>query len=719
MRVWLCIGLVLWISLASATGIGYAFSGGGARGFAHIGILKVLEEQGLRPDYISGTSIGAVIGALYAMGHTAAEIESLAVSVNWQELLNDKHIRRDVYLGQKRWPEYGNVVFELNDKWMPQLPTSVYRINDINLELFRLFASASDFDDFSRLPIPFRCVSTDLLTGEARVFNSGSLVQALRSSMSIPSLMQPFELEDNLYIDGGIAQNLPVAPLYEMGADRVIGLKVNSALRSKEQLSNLIAVLDQTINIGMTRNLEQQIDDCSLILEPNLPEFSASDFRKIPQLIAIGEAYAREHLDQILAFMEEYQITPSPAIERLEPVRSFRINTIVVHGNTNLSAIKVKEYMGIKEGRRYNTDDLVQACRTAWNSQFFRSLYPVLLPDNQSRSTYTLHVYVQELERKHLIINTSYNSEVKLNASTTVVLNNMLLKNSKLMAELKLGGQNELNLDYVKNFGERWGIYYRIFPYINEKTLYIYDDDHVRTNSVKSLEYGATSGLGLFTKQNVITEFFLYHSHTSLYRGISETAMPPRNYHVSGFGLKAYYESLDDYVFPSSGLRIMLKTNFSRDAELSDYIYSNLRAKLEAYIPITNRVSVLASLDRGTYFNSAPEDKFDPFVLGGAEGFMGYSRYAISAPHYYTYQAGITTKPLRNVYLDLGIQYLGYNDNEIWGLEHDTEFCTYLSLGYRTVVAPLKLHLALNERKRLNTMLSIGFDYDLFKFSRK
>ena len=152
MRVWLCIGLVLWISLASATGIGYAFSGGGARGFAHIGILKVLEEQGLRPDYISGTSIGAVIGALYAMGHTAAEIESLAVSVNWQELLNDKHIRRDVYLGQKRWPEYGNVVFELNDKWMPQLPTSVYRINDINLELFRLFASASDFDDFSRLP---------------------------------------------------------------------------------------------------------------------------------------------------------------------------------------------------------------------------------------------------------------------------------------------------------------------------------------------------------------------------------------------------------------------------------------------------------------------------------------------------------------------------------------------------------------------------------------
>ncbi|HNQ43742.1 MAG TPA: patatin-like phospholipase family protein, partial [Candidatus Cloacimonadota bacterium] len=602
---WLCLGLALWGSMAFASGIGYAFSGGGARGFAHIGILKVLEEQGLRPDYISGTSIGAIIGALYAMGFSAAEIETISTSADWSILLGNNHSRGNLYIGQKRWPEYGNVVFELNDKWIPQLPSSIYRINNINLELFRLFASASDTDDFARLSVPFRCVSTNLLTGQATVFSEGSLVQALRSSVSIPSLMQPFALEDTLYIDGGIAQNLPITPLREMGADVIIGLKVNSALRTKARLNNLIDVLDQTINIGMTRNLDEHLEDCALLLEPHLPEVSAADFQNVAGIIAMGEAYAREHLDEIQSFIRDYHPQIGKQLQRLEPVNSFRLESIVVHGNTYLSAAKVIEYMGLEVGKRYDTEEIVAACLSAWNSQFFSSLYPVLKPIDASRKRFILHVYVQELERKHLIVNTSYDNEVKLNASMVLVLNNLLLKNSKLLAELKLGGQNELNIDYVKNFGERWGVYYRIFPYINEKTLYAYDEDYARINSVKSLEWGATTGVGLFTRQNIIAEFFLYHSKTSLYRGISETAMPPRNYSVSGIGLKSYHESLDDFTFPSRGIRALVKTNFARDENLSDYVYSSLRAKLEAYIPVHKSFSILTAIDRGTYFNSA------------------------------------------------------------------------------------------------------------------
>ncbi len=712
----LSILLFLCLSL-QAEKLGYAFSGGGARGFAHIGVLKVLEEEGLRPDYISGSSIGAIIGALYAMGYNAAEIEELCLNLDWEDLTRDIHQRRELYIGQKRWLPYGNVEFELNDNWIPQLPSSVFVGNRINLELFRLTAAASQATDFDHLPIPFACNATNLITGQPKVFRQGSLMQALRASMSIPSLVKPFEINDEIYIDGGVSQNLPIDILHKLGADKVIGIKVNSTLREKDNLNNLIEILDQTINIGITRNLNEHLDDCDLLIEPDLTGLQGTDYSKLREIIDAGESSARAQLIQIRALKQklinESNTLPNGFDKKLN---KFRIAEIEICGNNHISPEKVREYLELTRNHVYTTDELYQACNNAWNSQVFSTIYPELRlgPDG----SYDLCIHVKEKDRKTLALNLSYNSDDKLNAGMVLSLNNYFLKNSRLLAELKLGGKNELNADYVKNFGEQWGAYYRIFSYVNEKTIYNYEDHH-RVSSTRSLDWGVTSGTGIFAKDLMIAELFLYGGQTRLYRDISSEQGIPLWSKNSGFGLKAYHESLDDYLFPSQGLRIINKFNFARSAEVSDFIYNSYRGKAEMYLPIIEKLSLEMGIDYGSYFNRRKNTEIDPFVIGGTEGFLGYSRYEISAPHYQIVTAAISSQPVKNGWLSLGTQALRYSDSDVWGIQKDWEYCAYAGIGIKGKVLPTKLLISVNEAGRINSLLSVGYELDIFNFSRK
>jgi len=717
-RLLILVATILAALSLHAEKLGYALSGGGARGFAHIGVLKVLEEEGLKPDFITGSSIGAIIGALYSMGHSAAEIEEICLKIDWDYLTIDVHSRKELYIGQKRWSPYGNAIFELSDAWVPRLPSSVYVGNRINLELFRLFAAAAQVNSFDSLPIPFACNATNLISGAAATFTKGSLMQALRASMSIPSLVQPFMIGDDIYIDGGVSQNLPGYLLHELGAEKVIGLKVNSTLRSRDNLNNLIEVLDQTINIGITRNLNEHLEYFDIIIEPNLNTFTATDFDKIKDIIDIGERSTREQIQRIREFKS--QLTPqekhSTGTTFNKNLSLFYISSVEVSGNKYLSQAKIQEYTSLYSGKMYHVNDIYTGCIKAWNSQAFNTIYPVLERINGNK--YKLVIHVQERERRQLGINMSYNSEEKLSAGAILSLNNCLLKNSKLMAEVKLGGRNELNIDYVKNYGEEWGAYYRLFPYVNEKTLYTYKDHH-KTNSVRSLEWGMTSGLGVFAKDLAIAELFLYSSRTKMYEKISEAPSIPQESTVSGFGVKAYHEALDDYYFPTRGTRVLSKFNFSRYKELSDDIYSCGQLKAELYVPIRDWLSFGYSADYGTYFGSDTEMKFNPFIIGGAEGFMGYSRYELSAPYYQIITSGLTFMPYGKWVLNAGIQAISYSETELWGKERDWEYCGYGGIGFKSKIMPVRLKIAVNEAGNWNSLLSVGYDTDIFKFSRR
>lgn len=719
MKKALLIALIsLFICPIFARGIGYALSGGGARGFAHVGILKVLEEEGIKPDFIAGTSLGALIGAYYALGYNAAEVESIVVNTDWSVLTKDRHDRESLYIGQKRWAPYGNLVFEIEDGLKPLLPSSVLKVNNVNLSLFQYLAFASQEQDFDNYPIPFRCVATDIETGEARQFSEGSLVQAIRASISVPSLLMPFKIGDHTYIDGGISQNMPIKCVMDMGADFIVGSKVNSSLKSQYELQNIVDILDQTINIGMTRNLSQDLENCDLLLEPNLQNISSSEFKNISEIIKIGEDYARENIEMIRSAFNGYlQDHKQSHSQKLPPINHFKISKINVIDNNHISPSKIREYLGLQTDTEYNTNQILKACIGLWDSQYFHVVYPDLTPDGEGG--YQLSIYVQERKMKQVAINNSYNEQDKLMASFILMIDNELLKNSKLMLQLGLGGRNELNIDYVKNFGELWGVYYRIFSYVNEKLLYAYDNDFHQTDSFKSLEYGGTTGVGLFTKHHAILELFLYHANTGIYHNTSGTYLPPRHFMHSGFGIKGYHESLDDLVFPKSGLRMIGKMNFARQTSLSDYIYSNVRGKIDAYYPVNSALSTHVGLSFGSYLDSVNKDKFDPYAIGGMDGFKGYSRYAVSSPHYYTSTLSISANPYSNLFVDLGVQGLKKGSSNLFEGDIYDEYCLFAGIGMRSDYFPVRAYIALNENRKFNTMFSLGYDFDIFEFSRK
>lgn len=710
--------LLLALTALGAKGLGYTFSGGGARGYAQIGILKVLEENGIYPDYITGTSIGAVIGGLYALGYSATEIDSLMAEINVTQLLDDNYQRGDLYIGQKRWAPYGNLTLDLDKQGMPHLPPSIYSGNKLNLEFARLFLPASAYQDFSSLPIPFACVATDLLTGEPKVFSKGSLMQAVRASISVPSLMKPFQFEGSSYIDGGISQNMPVSTLRDLGADTVIGLKANSTLRSKKQLVDLVDVIDQTINIGIIRNLNASRDDCELLLEPDLQEYSSTDFADYAQIVALGEACARARLPEIIALRDSllaqgYTFQPAPRAP--SPAR-LRINSIESVGREHISSLKVRDYLGLEARRSYTPEEIFEACKEAWNSQLFRVLYPVLEPEGNG---YKLIIHTEERERGHLILNSSYTTEEDLNVGAILSLENIVLKNSRLQAGFTLGGRTEVTLDYVKNFGEFWGSYFRIFPYLSEQRFYLYDAEGFTTSSIKSLEFGITPGVGVFARKIAIAEAFFYTYRTKLYRDVSPVPPIDRLYLISGVGLKAYHESLDDYIFPRRGMRAYGKFNFARWSSLSDQVYTRFTGDLDLYSQINSLASLRLGLNHGTYFGSEQESAVDPFYFSGSHAYRGYQRYAISSPQYSVCTFGLVLNPRRNIFLETGIQGLNLSKEELWYRNQNIEWSAYAEIGIRTLIAPIRFIAALREHGRPNLYLNVGFDYDTFWFSRK
>lgn len=710
--------LLLGISRLNAhPPIGYVFSGGGARAYAHVGVLKVLEANGIQPDLITGTSMGAVVGALYAMGYNASQIEEILISNAWQDMLDDSFHRKDLDIGQKRWAPYGTLNLEMESNLEPKLPSGVWVGNNLNLELAKVFAVAGGGRNFDQLPIPFGCVATDLLSGEPVVFREGSLMQAVRASLSIPSIIQPFQYDGRLFIDGGVSQNLPIKEAKEMGAIHTVAIKTNSSLRTRQELKNLIQVLDQTINIGMTRNVHTSLDECDLLLEPNLQEYRSTDYHLAAQIIAAGEEYALAQLDAIQSFKDSLgmdgnkQERPAQApFTEKQPLGSLSII-----GNENLSSAKIKEYLDLGLKNPYSAEEIVEACRKAWNSQLFLTIYPVM--DSQD-GVWHVNIHVKERTRQQLSIILNYTSEEGINAGAIFKLNNILLSNSVFQSAFTLGGKSEYNVDYVKNFGNLWGSYFRIFHNYSMHRRYYYDSDFSKIASVKAAELGINGGVGIFASKLVNAEAFLYSFRTKLYRDISEVAEIDSLYTISGAGFKAYHESLDDYYFPMTGLRSSLKFNLARSSQVSDYLYSKVYSSSQLYEPIYDWLSLKLGLEIGSWFGRQ-QINIDPFYLGGSSGYMGYQKYEVSSPVYKIYELGMVAKPRRNLFVTMGLQGLDIDDIDDWSDYKNIIWSFYAGVGFRSGIGPLRLAMAVREGGQLNYYLNLGYDLDVFHFSRR
>ena len=289
-------------------------SGGGARGIAHVGVLKVLEDMHVPVDAIAGTSMGAVVGGLYASGLSAREIEKIMTSLNWQDAFRDRPPREDLTLRRKQEDQSFLVKFPLGVRGgRILLPKGLIEGQSLNELLRRLTLPVVRITSFDDLPTRFRAVATDLESGEPVVLDSGDLTSAMRASMSAPGIFAPVEREGRLLVDGGIADNVPVDIARRMGVDVLIVVDVAAPLLGRDKLDDVSSISNQMLAILIRRNGEQQLATLGpkdVLIAPPLGDASSFDFGAVGRVIGAGEAAARADapaLRQLAVSDEEMQ----------------------------------------------------------------------------------------------------------------------------------------------------------------------------------------------------------------------------------------------------------------------------------------------------------------------------------------------------------------------------------------------------------------------------
>lgn len=347
--------------------VGLVLSGGGARGFAHVGVLKALEAARVPVDLIVGTSMGAIVGGLYASGMTADELEREILAVNWGDLFDRREPRQ--LLSQRRKEED----FELSPVLMLGfrdgnfvLPTGAVSTRSLEMLLRRYTLSTRHLATFDGLPTPFRAVATDMETGKAVVLDQGDLAAALRASMSVPGVFSPLAVDGRILGDGGLVNNLPVDVARRMGADVVIAVNIGTPLAGRETLGSVVGITTQMVNILTEQNVQASIATLTpndLLLTPPLGQLTSSDFGRAPELVKIGNDYAKTVGDALARFSadalrHERWVAAREAQEKANTGRIGTVASVTFEGVNDIRAERLATALDTSEGQRLDVPKL-------------------------------------------------------------------------------------------------------------------------------------------------------------------------------------------------------------------------------------------------------------------------------------------------------------------------------------------------------------------------
>ncbi len=295
---------ILLVNVAQARPkVGLVLGGGGAKGAAHIGILKVLEKNNIAIDYIVGTSIGSYIGALYALGYNADEIEIIMLNTQWEKGFSDFIPRENLQFSDKELRDDYNITFRLGYSASEFKVPGGLLLGQSALQLLKLSTDTfGEFSSFDELPIPYRAVATDIATSEVVVLSSGSLSQAIKASSTVPGIVEPTKIDGKLLVDGAIVNNMPVNIVKKMGADIVIAVDIGSPLVAQEDLKSTVDVLNQLstiLTINTTNQQKQLLTENDLLIRPEIDELSTTNFSIMSDALVLGEQAALENIEQI------------------------------------------------------------------------------------------------------------------------------------------------------------------------------------------------------------------------------------------------------------------------------------------------------------------------------------------------------------------------------------------------------------------------------------
>ncbi len=431
--------------------IGLVLSGGGAKGLAHIGILRSLEQAGLPPDYITGTSMGSIVGALYALGYSANDIEAIVATLNWDILLSNRIPLNEITFEEKQY--YGRYIAELPVEGLKVgLPRGLIDGQKLSDLLSRLTRAAHDIEDFNDLPIPFACMAADIATGEPVLLSKGSLPQAIRASMAIPTVFTPVEIDGRLLVDGGLVRNFPVEEVLAMGADIVIGVFVSSDLSPKEELNNMISLLTQSAFVTSAFDTRKQREMVDIYIEPGLKRFSTGSFKASEQIIAVGDSAGAAFYEVFKNLADSLdQIGPPRTIQPLPVKNEYLISDVRIEGNKQISSAIIKGKLRIEEGSILSIDEIEKHIALLYGTRYFDKVeYEITKNGPQNE----IIIKVRESSPGQLKLAAYYDSENNVGLTANLTYRNLLMPYSRSLIEFNFSKNPMLDINFLKYFGK-------------------------------------------------------------------------------------------------------------------------------------------------------------------------------------------------------------------------------------------------------------------------
>ncbi len=437
--------------------IGLSLAGGGAKGFSHVGVLKVLDSLGVKVDYIAGTSMGAIVGGLYASGYSGKEIEKIVMDTDFYSLITDpKAKRQETTFFNKSVDKYLLSIPLKNGKIT--LPSSISSGQKNVYLLKELFKNVSNIDDFSKLPIPFMCVATNLESGNMQIFEKGDLVQSIMASSAFPSLMDPVKINDSIYIDGAMTVNYPSKPLKDKGIDIVIGVDLNQDLSKREDLNSIIAILNQVIDFGIKKDTERQYKYTDINIKPNLQGMTATSYDDKKKILDSGFAEGLKYAD----VLDRLPKRPFDRIrQQMSPIYSnvYKIDSVAIEGNRIYGKNYVLGKMGLRLPSMQTYGSINKRIDKLVATNNYKFINYDIISDN--RANY-LKLYVTEDDARHFLkFGLHYDEIFKTGLLVNYSAKRLLFRNSNLSLDVIVGDKPRYYLNYFIDNGyiPGFGIY--------------------------------------------------------------------------------------------------------------------------------------------------------------------------------------------------------------------------------------------------------------------
>lgn len=587
--------------------LGLVLSGGGAKGFAHIGVLKVFEEEDIPITLISGNSIGTIIGALYATGYSADDITEFTKQQDWQSLLSDDVERR--YKSRFKQDFEHKYILKLDfDKGEKKLsfPSGLVRGNNILNVIKSTTASLSDSIDFSELPIPFCCVAYNLETGKEEILTNGSLAKAMRASMAFPGVFAPVEFNGMKLLDGGIVNNFPVDVAKEMGADILIGVDLKQDKKDKgDRFGSITSVFTGIVNNIEDDKHQQNIELADIVINPELEDVSTFSFSgiNIDTVIKRGEDAARKKLPEIKKLIQNKSIIQNNYYrEKINP--TYLISEVKIPQKYQYDSQFISSRLNLNEKNRYTTQEIEEAVKRVYAYGNFEVVTYNLIPNEETEKGYIFDLIIEDKQDRKLMLGAALNTVdvATLYANYSQLNYSNFLSMITLDAKIAVNPQLRFIMETHRLFWSGVGV--EVKGRYNELNYY-----H-RGSRLGKMDVGIAS-ISLYT-----------------YRRFHEVG-------EFGFGLERFYSSSDDYSnelnelleIESSGFSTSLYGYFTIDNRNDDYIphrgvlfnsklavlenkggFSNLIPTLDITLntisPLGDEIAVLANLYHRSIFNA-------------------------------------------------------------------------------------------------------------------